>query len=152
MITLLVATLLAGCSLLPHRPASTTTETLPPAARTVSSTAEAMVGVPYRYGGSSPQGFDCSGLVFYAYARAGINVPRRAEDQWAQSQPIDRDELRPGDLLFFRTGWFQEHVGIYVGKDEFIHAPSSGKRVTRGTIRSGYFAGRLRKTGRFVAP
>jgi len=111
-----------------------------------------MLGTPYRYGGSSPQGFDCSGLVFYAYQQAGIPVARTAAEQRRQTRKVTGQPLRPGDLLFFDTSWQPGHVGIYVGNGEFIHAPSSGKRVSRGSIRDGYFARRLSHAGRLIDP
>jgi cell wall-associated NlpC family hydrolase len=111
-----------------------------------------MVGVPYRYGGASPAGFDCSGLVYYAHVKAGVVVPRTAAEQRRESRKVSKRQLRPGDLLFFDTSWRSSHVGIYVGNGEFVHAPSSGKRVSRGYIKEGYFARRLEEAGRFTDP
>jgi cell wall-associated NlpC family hydrolase len=89
-----------------------------------------MVGVPYRYGGSSPRGFDCSGLVQYSYARAGARLPRNTQAQRAHSRPVSQRQLRRGDLLFFnQEGKRASHVGIYLGNNRFVHAPSSGKSV-----------------------
>jgi len=90
--------------------------------------AEGFLGVPYRYGGSDPSGFDCSGLVQFAYKNAGISVPRTAADQYKAAQSIARSELKPGDVIFFRQHWRKiSHVGIYAGHGRFIHAPGSGK-------------------------
>lgn len=91
----------------------------------------AMVGTPYHYGGDSPsRGFDCSGLVQYSYARAGMRVPRTTSGLYRQSRTISPDELRRGDLLFFdQEGKKSSHVALYVGADRFVHAPSSGKSV-----------------------
>jgi len=93
--------------------------------------AMAQVGSPYRYGGTSPAGFDCSGLVRYSYGLAGLDLPRETREQRKLAAPIDREaELRPGDLLFFRRGRNGTlHVGLYVGHGEFVHAPSSGGQV-----------------------
>ena len=91
-------------------------------------TALTMRGKPYRYGGYSPQGFDCSGLVHYSYAQAGGSLPRNTNGLWARSRGIDRGEIRPGDLLFFnQDGKRNSHVGIYIGGNRFVHAPSDRK-------------------------
>lgn len=110
-----------------------------------------MIGVPYRYGGASPAGFDCSGLVWFAHRQAGVAVPRTAREQDRVSADVTPATLQPGDLLFFDTSWRSGHVGIYVGGGDFVHAPSSGKQVMRSTIRDGYFAKRLRRAGRVIA-
>lgn len=89
-----------------------------------------MVGTPYRYGGNSPKGFDCSGLVQYSYARAGARLPRSTQAQRAHSHPVSQRQLRRGDLLFFnQDGKRASHVGIYLGNSRFVHAPSRGKSV-----------------------
>ncbi len=116
----------------------------------VSQVALSMIGVPYRYGGATPAGFDCSGLVWFAHLQAGVPVPRTAAEQERASRTLSGEPLHPGDLLFFDTSWRSGHVGIYVGGGDFVHAPSSGKRVMRGTIREGYFSGRLRRASRFI--
>jgi cell wall-associated NlpC family hydrolase len=147
VLAILLALGAAGCSLTGRAPPP-----LPaghPAA-IVASVASSMVGVPYRYGGATPAGFDCSGLVYYAHQQAGINVPRTAADQRRRSEKVPERNLRPGDLLFFDTSWRSSHVGIYVGNGEFVHAPSSGKRVSRGSIKEGYFAKRLKQAGRLT--
>jgi len=109
-----------------------------------------MVGTPYRYGGTSPDGLDCSGLVYFSYGKAGVRVPRTSGAQRRASRPVARHALRPGDLLFFdglsKTG----HVGIYLGEDRFVHAPSSGKRVATARIDQGFFARRLSHIGRLT--
>jgi murein DD-endopeptidase len=101
-----------------------------------------LVGKPYRYGGSSPStGFDCSGLVQYSYAQAGRKLPRSTDDQRVASQRIRVSELRRGDLVFFdQEGKKNSHVGIYVGDGEFVHAPSSGKRVRRDRLDAPYWS------------
>ncbi len=95
------------------------------------------VGVPYRLGGQSPDGFDCSGLVWFVYRELGVSVPRTAAQQHAAARSIPGDQLRPGDLVFFYTS--VDHVGIYLGNGEFIHAPATGKTVTRAKLSSPYF-------------
>lgn len=90
------------------------------------------IGVPYRRGGESPEtGFDCSGLVRTLYAEAwGKILPRRANEQAAATEKIDKSELKPGDLVFFNTMRSAfSHVGIYLGNGKFIHAPRTGARV-----------------------
>lgn len=108
-----------------------------------------MLGKPYRYGGASPSGFDCSGLVYYAYQKAGYRVPRTSQLQYQQSLPVKRNHIRNGDLLFFRIDGKVSHVGVYLGDNRFIHAPSSGKRVTTASLDEPYWRERLIKTGRF---
>lgn len=83
-------------------------------------------GRPYVFGGQSPQeGFDCSGLVYYVYNRQGLHLPRDAQSLARQLPPVGIDQRQPGDLLFFHTEKPFSHVGIYVGNDNFVHAPSS---------------------------
>jgi murein DD-endopeptidase len=99
-----------------------------------------MVGAPYRYGGASPQGFDCSGLVQWSYRHAGIALPHNTDQQRRLGKRVRLAELRPGDLVFFdQRGRKASHVAIYVGHGEIVHAPSSGKRVRRDRLASGYW-------------
>jgi cell wall-associated NlpC family hydrolase len=98
--------------------------------------AERYLGVRYVYGGESPSGFDCSGLVQYAYRQVGVSLPRTTYEQYRVGEPIPRSELQPGDLLFFDN---VGHVGIYVGGGRFIHAPHTGTVVQFGTL-SGWYA------------
>lgn len=115
---------LGACSSTPPRP-----ETAEVGVRAAEH-ALRMVGVPYRYGGNNPRGFDCSGLVQYSYSRAGARLPRSTQAQLAHSHPISRRHLRRGDLLFFdQDGKRASHVAIYLGDDRFVHAPSRGKSV-----------------------
>lgn len=99
-----------------------------------------MRGKPYRYGGNTPQGFDCSGLIQYSYARAGMKVPRSTEALWAGSRSISSSQIRPGDLLFFhQEGKRNSHVALYVGDDRFVHSPSSGKQVSTASLSDPYW-------------
>lgn len=110
-----------------------------------------MLGVPYRFGGRSPtRGFDCSGLVQYAYSQAGIEVPRTTGEQYRAALPIKRQALQPGDVVFFRTRGrrFVSHVGIYLGEGEFIHAPSSGKHVSIDSLKDDYWRRHYTSGGR----
>lgn len=100
------------------------------------------VGVPYRLGGDSfAEGFDCSGFVQAAFRQSmGIGLPRRVVEQARATQPIQRHELQPGDLVFFNTlGARYSHVGIYVGDGRFIHSPRSGARVRLENMRVSYW-------------
>ncbi|MCK9532106.1 MAG: C40 family peptidase [Gammaproteobacteria bacterium] len=115
----------------------------------VVTIARTMVGVPYRYGGASPSGFDCSGLVHYAYSHAGHAVPRTTELQYARAKAVHGERLAAGDLLFFVIRNKPSHVGIYVGDGRFVHAPSSGKAVSYGSLADPYWQARLVKIGRF---
>ncbi len=99
------------------------------------------VGVPYRYGGSSPDGFDCSGLVQYSYSKAGMSVARTTAQLWATTRAVDRQDLQAGDLLFFRFDGKMSHVAMYIGGQRFVHAPSSGKTVTVASLESTYYQG-----------
>lgn len=132
-------------------PASTAdSATTLPAAAHAAQVARAMVGTPYRYGGATPNGFDCSGLVYFSYARAGLRVPRTSAALRRAARPVARHAMRRGDLLFFdglsKTG----HVGLYLGDDRFVHAPSSGKRVQTARLDQGFFASRLSQVGRLT--
>lgn len=96
-------------------------------------------GSPYRYGGESPGGFDCSGLVFYAYGLAGKRVPRTTRDLHRAATPVPRDSLRSGDLVFFEIDGKLAHVGIYLDDDRFVHAPRSGRRVSLESLESDFY-------------
>ncbi len=106
------------------------------------------LGAPYRYGGAGPDGFDCSGLVQYAYRLAGKSVPRTTLQLWSHTSTVLRDELEPGDLLFFSIAGKMQHVGLYVGDDRFVHAPSSGRTVTLASLSSEYYRETFLRAGR----
>lgn len=97
------------------------------------------LGVPYVYGGSTDRGFDCSGLVQYAYASAGRRIPRTTSEQWRQLSPVKERDMRVGDLLFFRIDGSISHVGLYLGDRRFVHAPASGRRVSVEALDSGFY-------------
>ena len=115
-------------------------------------TARAMIGHPYRYGGASPAGFDCSGLVLYSYGEAGVGgLPHSAKELERRARPVAIADLEPGDLLFFHlTGKKASHVAIYVGNRAFVHAPSSGKRVEQVSFDHVYWGERVRLAGRLL--
>lgn len=139
----LLTLLLAGC-------ASDSSLRTPHSAHPGLSIATTLVGTPYRYGGSSPRGFDCSGLVYYAYGKAGIRVPRTTQAQHRDAASVPLSELHPGDLLFFRRGGLPVgHVGIYAGNDRFLHAPSRGKQVSYASLNDDYWQTRLLSAGRY---
>jgi cell wall-associated NlpC family hydrolase len=97
--------------------------------------AESQIGTPYVWGGTSPKtGFDCSGLVVWAYGLAGVVVPRVANDQWHEEPHVAMDQLVPGDLVFFGTGGYADHVGIYIGGTAMVDAPFTGADVRIDTI------------------
>lgn len=106
------------------------------------------LGTPYRYGGNNPSGFDCSGLVYYSYAKVGKNIPRTTSGQWSRLRPVDDRQLQAGDLLFFNIAGKMSHVGIYVGRGEFVHAPSSGKVVAVESLASDYYRSAFIRAGR----
>ena len=105
-------------------------------------TAERFIGVPYRWGGSSVEaGFDCSGLTMTVYRLNGLNLPRVSREQYKTGTPIARSQLSRGDLVFFATsgGKRVSHVGIYVGKGKFIHAPKKGRKIRAESLSKSYF-------------
>ena len=103
------------------------------------------LGVPYKRGGTGIAGFDCSGFVRAMYASTlGLVLPHNAKEQAAVTQTIDKDELQPGDLVFFNTMRRTfSHVGIYLGDGKFIHAPSVGKAVRVDDLRTAYWTKRF---------
>jgi cell wall-associated NlpC family hydrolase len=95
------------------------------------------LGTPYVWGGSSPGGFDCSGLVAYAYSQMGVSLPHYTGAQWNVGVPVSRGDLQPGDLVFFDG---LGHVGIYIGGDQFVHAPHSGDVVKISSLDESWYA------------
>jgi cell wall-associated NlpC family hydrolase len=117
---------------------------------TALDTARRMLGVAYRYGGTNPRGFDCSGLVQYSYAQAGIRLPRTSQAIFRASRLVDPKAIQAGDLVFFTISSKKiAHVGIYAGSNRFIHAPSSGKGVSYASLKNPYWKNRLVAVGRF---
>ncbi|MGW8246761.1 MAG: C40 family peptidase [Acidiferrobacterales bacterium] len=141
-----VAVLATACSSSPPMPSGTSSRSGAKAAFYATK----LVGARYHYGGNSPsRGFDCSGLVQYSYKLAGVRIPRNTRYQFEHSRYIRRSELRKGDLLFFnQEGKRFSHVGIYIGNNKFVHAPSSGKRVRVSRISNPYWSRHLASTRR----
>lgn len=109
--------------------------------RSIIKTAENFIGIPYRWGGSSSKGFDCSGLTMTVYRLNGLNLPRSSRQQWKAGKPVLRSQLSKGDLVFFATsGWKKvSHVGIYKGNNKFIHASGSGKKIRTDSLSGKYY-------------
>ncbi len=108
------------------------------------STAEGFLGIPYEWGGESAEtGFDCSGLAMTIYKLNGLNLPRNSLAQFQTGSPVRREDLAPGDLVFFATNGDSavSHVGIYTGNGKFIHAPKKGETIRQSSLRNGYFGG-----------
>lgn len=112
----------------------------------IVSIAESMLGSPYKYGGATPNGFDCSGLVYYTHQQLDITVPRTTRQQAVHKQGKQLSTAKPGDILFFKIyGNKISHAGIYAGNNQFIHAPKSGKYVSYANLNEPYWKNRLVK-------
>ena len=110
----------------------------------ISATALGLRGSPYRNGGHDPSGFDCSGFVKYVFEQHGVAMPRDTRRQWDQGQEVDPAGLEPGDLVFFSTvAPGASHVGIVVGGDQFVHAPSESGVVRVEHLSAQYWASRF---------
>ncbi len=144
----------AGCA-----PSPLYKETIPPPPAKNSVTndtgwqivkaARQLVGTPYRYGGTTPQGFDCSGLVQFAHRQVGISIPRTTQTQLQRAYRVPLSDVQPGDVVFFRLSRRKiSHVGIYAGNQQFIHAPSRGKRVSYASLEEPYWKQRIIGAGR----
>ena len=111
--------------------------------------ATGLIGTPYQWGGETPAGFDCSGLVYYTFHKAGLSVPRTSQAQYRAATPVPIDRAEPGDLVFFGQRGRISHVGIYLGDQQFVHAPDTGRHVTIGSLAEGYYRARFAGAGRF---
>ncbi|MEW8301318.1 MAG: C40 family peptidase [Candidatus Thiodiazotropha sp.] len=153
---LVFAALFSGCSTVSKSSAydagNTRAVMQPVKARTghpAVAIAENLKGRPYLYGGVTPAGFDCSGLVHYAYLKAGVSIPRTTRDQYRISQRLPMERAKPGDLLFFRIDSRKlSHVGLYTGDDRFIHASTKQNRVAVASLNDLYWRKRLIGVGR----
>jgi peptidoglycan DL-endopeptidase CwlO len=95
------------------------------------------LGTPYVWGGASPGGFDCSGFIMYVYSQVGVSLPHHAASQYGMGSPVSREELQPGDLVFFNG---LGHAGIYIGGGQFIHAPHTGDVVKISSLSDSWYA------------
>jgi len=113
--------------------------------------ARKLINIPYRFGGNSLLGIDCSGFVKKVYGMVGIDLPRSARQQFQEGTPIEKDDLSIGDLVFFKTyASFPSHVGIYLGNNLFIHASSHDKKVTIDSLDIPYYFKRFIGARRFI--
>lgn len=152
-LTITLLGLISACSSQPPERAVNRTARIPVVHSTsigerAAAVALQQVGVPYRYGGSTTSGFDCSGLVQYSYRRAGKTVPRTTGQLWSSTSTVNRNELQAGDLLFFSIDGKMSHVGMYLGGQRFVHAPSTGRKVTVASLDSPFYSRALVRAGR----
>lgn len=143
---ILLFSIISGCASTPDTSQYNTNKGIK-----LANQARTLINTPYQYGGNSPRGFDCSGLIQYTYQKLGINIPRTTQAQLKQISPVKLSHIQPGDLIFFRlSGRKVSHVGLYIGDNQMIHAPSGGKRVSYASLdASGYWRSRIIATGRF---
>jgi len=135
------ALLLAACASAPPSSTPARSQASERQATQAADVALTMVGKPYRYGGSTPKGFDCSGLVNYSFAKVGVEVSRDTRTLREQGTLVRASALRRGDLVFFdQEGKKSSHVGIYLGEGTFVHAPSSGGKVRTDSLRAEYWS------------
>ncbi|CDH91120.1 NLP/P60 family protein [Clostridium botulinum B str. Eklund 17B (NRP)] len=115
-------------------------------ARAIIKEAQKYLGIPYLWGGTTPDGFDCSGLMQYVFNSQGIEIPRVSQDQQSFAEPINLSELKPGDLVFNKPS-NSTHVGLYIGDDKYLHAPHTGDVVKISTLSTSNmkYAGRVLK-------
>jgi cell wall-associated NlpC family hydrolase len=123
-------------------PRSNDSVTTPGLANEVVERAEEYIGTPYRSGGTTTDGVDCSGLTFAVYRAVGVKLPRSSDEQVRVGEPVSRDHLAPGDLIFFGSSSNISHVGIYAGEGEFIHASTRAHSVRLDRLDNKYFANR----------
>jgi cell wall-associated NlpC family hydrolase len=154
-----VAVLISGCGheavrQVPSQEAAVVRQATTPVVKPRSAAEKAaiiavrQVGVPYRYGGASRQGFDCSGLVHFAYSGTGQRVPRTTGELWRRLAPVSRERLRVGDVLFFRIDGSISHVGLYLGNRRFVHAPATGRNVSVETLETPFYREAFVRGGR----
>ncbi len=146
LISLLLCILMIGCSSLSKRKHYNST-----LGEKIVQIAVQYKGVPYRYGGTTPKGFDCSGFTLYVLKKAGIKIPRTLSAQYNAGISVSRSNLKNSDLVFFTRWGFigklfpPNHVGIYIGNGKFIHASSSGGRVRYDSLDDVYWKGHYKR-------
>ncbi len=137
VVTLALCLLLAGCL---GGFAPRDSEEVLRIRQTVVVDALGQIGRPYRYGGATPEGFDCSGLVQYVFGQASVVLPRSSREQSDIGRRIHLDRAQPGDLLFYSfTGKRIDHVAIYLGDGQAVHAPASGRQVIVAPVAQKYW-------------
>jgi hypothetical protein len=160
-LTLLLAAAVAvtGCATAPQQPAAAAPVAVEPrraephGGGAIAELARNLVGSQYHYGGAKPdEGFDCSGLVFYTYGKAGYRVPRTSQELFRAARKIALGEAGAGDLMFFQDEAKLSHVGIYLGNGWFVHAPASGQKVAVANLDSAYYQQHLVAVGRLLPP
>jgi len=150
-----ILALLVGCAGSPSRTGSASGEMydlagLDEQRASVVMAALSQVGTPYVYGGSDPgQGLDCSGLTQFAHAAAGVSIPRISTDQRAAARPVGQRPA-PGDLVFFKTGPSQYHVGVMVDRDRFVHASVSKRQVRLSSLSTDYWRAHYLGAGTYL--
>lgn len=148
LLLFLAGTVLAACAATGGSTHGNRTPEVPAAAAQVAAS---MQGKPYVWGGDSPGGFDCSGLVYYAYTEAGVRVPRTARELYKAVRPLYVHQLAPGDLVFFvMPGRFPAHVGVYLGDKRFVHALNRDNPVMVSNLADAYWQRRLIRAGSLV--
>jgi cell wall-associated NlpC family hydrolase len=137
-----------GCGQAEARHAPAPAVPKPTPGQRVAAIAVRAVGVPYRWGGASPaSGFDCSGLVYWAYGRLGVEVPHSSYALYDRGRYVTRSRMKPGDVLFFSG---LGHVGIYIGRGRMVHAPHSGTNVQIVNLRRSSYGSRIVGVRRLV--
>lgn len=121
-------------------------------AKNIENTAKSLLGTDYQYGANGPYQYDCSSFTKYVFAKQGINIPRVSRDQAQRGQYIQARQLQKGDLVFFdsKKSSRVSHVGIYLGRGDFIHASSAQDKVTISNLNSNYYSKHF-KWGRRVS-
>lgn len=148
LLAVVVSLLTSGCATTPAKRVSGYSQA---AGDKAADTALTMIGRPYKYTGDTPAGFDCSGLVRYSYLTAGMDLPHGTKALMNITRSVGRRSARKGDLLFFvQEGKKYSHVGIYVGGDQFVHAPSTGGFVRKNSITDPYWKKHYLDTRRFL--
>ena len=148
LITAIAGLLVSGCATTPTKHVTGYTAA---AGEKAAATALTLIGRPYKYTGDTPAGFDCSGLVRYSYLTAGMDVPHSTGALRNSTSSVGFKRARKGDLVFFvQEGKKYSHVGIYVGNDQFVHAPSTGGVVRKDSLADPYWKKHFLDTRRFL--